>query len=104
MRTTDFDFELPVERIAQEPVEPRDAARLLVRDAADGGVLRHGQVRDLPDFLRAGDLLVVNPGSTLFNHTCAILSLPEMAVEVFSLSGKEPLLVWNWGMQYIVDA
>ncbi len=60
MRTTDFDFELPVERIAQEPTEPRDAARLLVRDAADGGELRHGQVRDLPDFLRAGDLLVVN--------------------------------------------
>lgn len=60
LRTTDFDFQLPVERIAQEPVEPRDAARLLVRDSANGGELRHGQVKDLPDFLRAGDLLVVN--------------------------------------------
>lgn len=60
MRTTDFDFDLPEERIAQEPVEPRDAARLLVREAVDGGQLRHGQVSDLPDFLRPGDLLVVN--------------------------------------------
>lgn len=60
MRTTDFDFDLPEERIAQEPVEPRDAARLLVRDASDGGDLRHGHVSDLPDFLREGDLLVVN--------------------------------------------
>jgi putative phosphoesterase len=47
-----------------------------------------------------GSVLVVNPGSTLFNHTCAILSLPEMEVEIFSLSGKEPVLSWNWGQLY----
>lgn len=47
-----------------------------------------------------GDVLVVNPGSTLFNHTCAILSLPEMAVEILPLEGKQPLLSWNWGMRY----
>ena len=58
MRTADFDFDLPEERIAQEPVHPRDAARLLVR-GADGALL-HAQVRDLPHHLRAGDLLVVN--------------------------------------------
>ena len=43
-----------------------------------------------------GNMLLVNPGSTLFNHTCAILSLPEMTVEFFPLSGKEPVLSWNW--------
>ena len=58
MRTSDFDFDLPPERIAQEPVTPRDAARLLVR-RGDGG-LEHSHVRDLAAFLRAGDLLVVN--------------------------------------------
>lgn len=47
---------------------------------------------------RLGAVLVVNPGSSLFNHTCAIISLPEMAVEVFPLEGKEPLLSWNFGM------
>lgn len=45
-----------------------------------------------------GDLLVINPGSTLFNHTCAILTLPEMKVEFFPLCGKEPTLSWNFSM------
>ena len=45
-----------------------------------------------------GEVTVVNPGSTLFNHSCAVLSLPEMEVEVFGLGGKGPLLSWNWGM------
>lgn len=47
---------------------------------------------------RLGDLLVINPGSTLFNHTCAILTLPEMDVRFIPLSGRTPLLSWNWGM------
>ncbi len=42
--------------------------------------------------------LVINPGSTKFNHTCAILSLPDKQVEMCSLSGKEPVKAWNWGM------
>ena len=59
MDTSLFDYDLPPELIAQEPVEPRDAARLLVagRDAGDA---RHHHVRDLPSFLRPGDLLVLN--------------------------------------------
>jgi S-adenosylmethionine:tRNA ribosyltransferase-isomerase len=57
MRTADFDFPLPEDRIALRPVEPRDAARLLVvRD----GTLEDRIVRDLPDFLRPGDALVFN--------------------------------------------
>jgi S-adenosylmethionine:tRNA ribosyltransferase-isomerase len=54
-----FDYELPPERIAQRPAEPRESARLLVLDRADGP-LRHQFVSDLPGLLRAGDLLVVN--------------------------------------------
>jgi S-adenosylmethionine:tRNA ribosyltransferase-isomerase len=58
MRLDDFDYELPGHRIAQEPVEPRDSARLLV-DQGSATPL-HRQVRDLREFLRDGDLLVVN--------------------------------------------
>jgi S-adenosylmethionine:tRNA ribosyltransferase-isomerase len=58
VRTEAFDYELPDAAIAQVPVEPRDAARLLV-DRRDGEPTDH-HVRDLPDLLRAGDLLVVN--------------------------------------------
>lgn len=58
MRSADFDYHLPVERIAQTPVEPRDAARLLVDRGSAPPEHRH--VRDLPDLLDPGDLLVVN--------------------------------------------
>ena len=46
---------------------------------------------------QVGDILVVNPGSSAFNHSCAILSLPEMTVEVFPLSDREIEKTWNWG-------
>lgn len=59
MRTSDFDYVLPLELIAQEACEPRDAARLLVAQGAEGE-LQHRHVRDLPAFLRPGDLLVLN--------------------------------------------
>jgi S-adenosylmethionine:tRNA ribosyltransferase-isomerase len=52
-----FDFELPPERIAQRPVEPRDSARLL---AVKPATLEDHFVADLPDLLRPGDLLVFN--------------------------------------------
>jgi S-adenosylmethionine:tRNA ribosyltransferase-isomerase len=55
----DFDFALPPERIAQEPLAERDAARLLVLERASGA-RSHRRVRDLPELLRPGDLLVVN--------------------------------------------
>ncbi len=45
-----------------------------------------------------GETLVINPGSTKFNHTCAVLSLPDMVIELFALSGKTPLKSWNWGV------
>lgn len=58
MRLADFDYDLPDDRIAQVPIEPRDAARLLVdRGSAEPG---HRRVRDLPELLAPGDLLVVN--------------------------------------------
>jgi S-adenosylmethionine:tRNA ribosyltransferase-isomerase len=53
-----FDFDLPEELIALRPAEPRDSARLLV--VHPGGRLEHAHVRDLPAFLRARDVLVVN--------------------------------------------
>lgn len=61
MRTDLFDFDLPEDRIALRPAEPRDSARLLVvAPAVAGHRLEHRTVRDLPALLRAGDALVVN--------------------------------------------
>lgn len=49
---------------------------------------------------KVGETLVVNPGSSAFNHSCAILSLPEMRVKLFALSGREIKKTWNWS-EYI---
>ncbi len=57
MRRTDFSYELPPELIAQQPLEPRSASRLL---ALDAGSVRDLVMRDFPSLLKAGDLLVFN--------------------------------------------
>ena len=59
MRLSDFDFPFDPTLIADRPVEPRDQARLLMLPRG-GGPCAHHRVADLPKFLRAGDLLVVN--------------------------------------------
>ena len=59
METSAFDYDLPEAAIAQRPLERRDAARLLV-DAGPGRPPQHRHVRDLPDLLDPGDLLVLN--------------------------------------------
>jgi S-adenosylmethionine:tRNA ribosyltransferase-isomerase len=59
VRTADFDYVLPPELIAQTPAAKRDQSRLLVFQRPDG-LLNHRGFRDLLDYLRAGDLLVLN--------------------------------------------
>lgn len=59
MRTSDFDYFLPEELIAQTPMEPRDASRLLVYHRANGEV-EHRIFRDILEYLRPEDVLVVN--------------------------------------------
>lgn len=59
MDVKDFDYELPQELIAQTPIEPRDASRLLVMDKKTGA-LEHRHFYDLPDYLKPGDVLVFN--------------------------------------------
>ncbi|TMQ63325.1 MAG: tRNA preQ1(34) S-adenosylmethionine ribosyltransferase-isomerase QueA [Candidatus Eisenbacteria bacterium] len=85
MKTSDFDYELPPELIAQRPAASRDGSRLLVLDRASGAI-RHMAFRDLPGLLLAGDLLVVNDtrviparlfGTALADREIEILLLRE---------------------------
>ncbi len=59
VRTADFHFDLPLALIAQHPAPQRDDSRLLVLHRTSGNV-EHREFRDLPEFLRAGDVLVLN--------------------------------------------
>ena len=58
MKTSDFDYPLPRELIAQTPLEPRDNSRLMVMSRSDGSI-HHRHFYDLPQYLQSGDLLVV---------------------------------------------
>ena len=60
LRVDDFDYALPIEAIAQTLAEPRDSSRLLVLDRSRPDALRHVAFREIGEFVRSGDLLVVN--------------------------------------------
>ena len=64
MKKSDFDFYLPEELIAQTPLEKRDGSRLLVLDK-ESGAMEHRHFYDLPEYLRAGDCLVLNNSRVL---------------------------------------
>ena len=72
MKTSDFDYELPLERIAQTPVYPRDSSRLLVFDRNKPN-LEHKRFYNVIDYLNEGDVLVINDTKVLpariFAHT-----------------------------------
>jgi S-adenosylmethionine:tRNA ribosyltransferase-isomerase len=87
-----FDYHLPPGRIAQDPAEPRDSARLLVLDRAFGG-LRDARVRDLDRILRAGDCLVVNETRVLPARLLGSIEATGRSVEVLLL---EPVGGDDW--------
>ena len=73
---SDFDYDLPQDRIAQVPVEPRDHARIIIDQGRRNqqAIMAHRQVFDLPEYLQPGDLLVVNdtrviPGRLRLNRS-----------------------------------
>ncbi len=84
MRTDDFDYDLPSGLIAQQPMEPRDACRLLVVERASGQIDHRG-FRDLVDYLRAGDVLVVNETRVLPARLLGAKDETGGAAEVFLL-------------------
>jgi S-adenosylmethionine:tRNA ribosyltransferase-isomerase len=92
MKTSDFDYNLPPERIAQTPVEPRDSSRLLVLDRSTGS-LEHRLFRDIGEYLRPGDLLVLNRTRVIPARIYARKSTGGR-VEILLLR-REDLLTWE---------
>ena len=83
MRVTEFDYDLPESLIAQKPASPRESARLLVLDRKDGSV-SHRHVKDLPDVLKKGDVLVVNVSKVFKARLAGTLDdAKKTSVEIF---------------------
>jgi S-adenosylmethionine:tRNA ribosyltransferase-isomerase len=84
VRTDDFDYELPSGLVAQEPVVPRDSCRMLVLDRASGQT-DHRVFTDILDYLRSGDVLVVNETRVLPARLRGVKRDSGGAVEVLLL-------------------
>ena len=89
MKTADFDYDLPADRIAQEPCADRTAARMMVVDRASGA-LTHRHVRDLPCCLREGDLLVVNDTRVIPARLLGVKATTGGRVELLLLEERAP--------------
>ena len=84
-KTSTYDYYLPKELIAQDPVEPRDSSRLMVLHK-DSGIREHKIFRDIKDHLREGDLLVLNDTRVLPARVTGVKKNGEAKVEIFFLS------------------
>ena len=84
MKTSDFDYELPPELIAQTPIEPRDHSRLLVYHRSDGSV-DHRHFYDIIDYLNPGDALVINETRVIPARLLGVKEDTGVPVEVLLL-------------------
>jgi S-adenosylmethionine:tRNA ribosyltransferase-isomerase len=82
VRVADFDFELPPEQIAQEPLADRSASRMLVLYRQEGR-WEDRAFRDLPDFVASGDCLVLNDSRVFASRLFATRSSGSARIEVF---------------------
>ena len=94
LQTSDFYYDLPEERIAQHPAEPRDSSRLMVLDRGTGS-LTHKHFYDIVDHLREGDVLVVNDSKVIPAHLYGYMEgRPEAGIELLLLRQRE-LDLWE---------
>ena len=100
---------------AEPPSAQHEGIKLLDQSGsviAERKTLWHDKLKDFePDILVVGhthqvfaewlgDTLVINPGSSAFNHSCMILSLPDLKIREFALGGREIVKCWNFGMLF----
>jgi S-adenosylmethionine:tRNA ribosyltransferase-isomerase len=84
VRTSDFDYELPADRIAQRPKSPRDSARLLVYDRKSGQI-EHRIFHELLEYLSDEDIIVINETRVIRARLRAVKVPSGGAAEIFLL-------------------
>ncbi len=93
MKTSDFDYLLPPELIAQTPIEPRDHSRLMVLNRSDGSI-EHRKFFEITDYLRAGDVLVFNDSRVIPARLMGTRIDSSSAVEILLLRRIRPS-IWE---------
>ena len=84
MKTSDFDYNLPEELIAQTPLDKRDASRLMVLNRKDGNI-EHKHFTDIIDYLNEGDVLVINNTKVLPARLIGVKEETNAVIEVLLL-------------------
>ncbi|MCL6638899.1 MAG: tRNA preQ1(34) S-adenosylmethionine ribosyltransferase-isomerase QueA [Firmicutes bacterium] len=92
MNTSDFDYELPEELIAQEPLEKRDESKLMVLKK-DTGEIQHRTFKDLPEYLDRRDMLVINDTRVIPARLIGTKEGTGARVEMLLLTRKD---LWRW--------
>jgi S-adenosylmethionine:tRNA ribosyltransferase-isomerase len=95
LKISDFDYDLPQELIAQTPIEPRDASRLLVVHRASQ-TFQHRHFRDIGDYLRPGDLLIANQSRVIPARLLGHRAGTGGTVEVLLLAERPDLGPDHW--------
>ncbi|HLJ36148.1 MAG TPA: tRNA preQ1(34) S-adenosylmethionine ribosyltransferase-isomerase QueA [Ktedonobacteraceae bacterium] len=95
IKISDFDYNLPQELIAQTPIEPRDASRLLIVHRATGK-LEHRHFRDIGEYLRPGDMLIANQSRVIPARLLGRRAETGGVVEVLLLAERPDLGPDHW--------
>ena len=88
MKTSDFYYDLPKELIAQDPLEDRSASRLMHLDKTTGEY-KHGHFRDILQYLKPGDCLVINDTKVIPARLYGSKVGTDAAIEILLLKRKE---------------
>ena len=88
MDVKDFDYELPEELIAQDPLEDRSSSRLMVLDKSTGDV-EHRTFKDILEYLRPGDCLVINNTKVIPARLFGVKEGTNAKIELLLLKRKE---------------
>ena len=88
MKTSDFYYDLPQELIAQDPLEDRSSSRLMVLDKITGEV-EHRHFKDITEYLRPGDCLVINNTKVIPARLYGVKEGTEAKIEILLLKRKE---------------
>ena len=93
MKTSDFDYHLPQELIAQSPSEPRDHSRLMILDRSCGEI-EHRKFYDLVEYLNDGDVLVFNDSRVIPARMYGLISDTGSKIELLLLTQNQPK-IWK---------
>ena len=93
MKTSDFDYHLPQELIAQSPSEPRDHSRLMILDSSSGEI-EHRKFYDLVEYLNDGDVLVFNDSRVIPARMYGLTSDTGSKIELLLLTQNQPK-IWK---------